>query len=121
MKVFVFMFINSYASFYYIAFVAESVGDCPEYGCMHTLAINLAVVFGSCLASSYCLQLLLPYVMYQYNYYHVNRKKQTNNTTDNKIIRDSADVTTSAKITRPEQEYFLSTVSRTFLYLFIFL
>eukprot|EP01032_Pedospumella_encystans_P014521 gene14521-16668_t len=28
-KMFAFLFINSYASFYYLAFIAEQVGDCP--------------------------------------------------------------------------------------------
>jgi hypothetical protein len=89
-KIFVFLFINSYASFYYLAFVAENFGDCPESGCMYTLAINLAVVFGSSLASSIFFQLAVPYLSYQYQYYE--RKD------------------TERKITRPEQEYLLQTV-----------
>lgn len=91
MKIFVFLFINSYASFYYLAFVAENFGDCPATGCMYSLAINLAVVFGSSLASSVFFQIAVPYASYQWQYY------------------ERKDV--EHKITRPEQEYLLGVVS----------
>ena len=71
-KVFVFLFINSYASFYYLAFIAELVGDCPVQGCMYTLAINVCIVFGSSLASSVFMQIIFPYVGYKYRYFCTN-------------------------------------------------
>ena len=50
-------FVNSYASFFYIAFIAEHLpdndeehpikGHCGSDTCMVALAINLAVVFGA--------------------------------------------------------------------------
>lgn len=72
-KMFAFLFINSYASFYYLAFIAEQVGDCPIQGCMYTLGINVCIVFGSTLAGSLFTQLVIPYVSYKYRYYCVYR------------------------------------------------
>jgi anoctamin-10 len=91
-KNFIFLFVNSYASFYYLAFVADFYDDCPPAGCMYSLAINLAVVFGSSLASSCCMQLVLPYLKYKYQYYF-----------------GAAEA--GRKRTRPEKEYLLATVS----------
>jgi hypothetical protein len=48
-------FVNSYASFFYIAFIASSVssanddggqGDCAASSCMIPLGLNLAIIFG---------------------------------------------------------------------------
>lgn len=87
-KIFLFQFVNSYASFFYLAFIAESMGDCPDGGCMSTLTINLAIIFGSRLISGNLLELLLPYLSYQYKY----RKEM---------------LLYSGKITRPEKEFLL--------------
>lgn len=58
-KLFSFQFINSYASFFYIAFVAatldniqvenhpENLGQCGAVNCMIPLSINLAIIFGT--------------------------------------------------------------------------
>lgn len=47
-KIFVFQFINSYASFFYLAFIAQFVGDCSaETGCMPSLAYNLGIIFAT--------------------------------------------------------------------------
>jgi hypothetical protein len=67
-KIFLFQFVNSYASFFYLAFVAEGLGLCPSGGCMSSLAINLAVIFGSRLVTGNLLELLIPYLSYQYKY-----------------------------------------------------
>lgn len=41
-KIFLFQFVNSYASFFYLAFVAQFTGDCPpDIGCMPALASNI--------------------------------------------------------------------------------
>ncbi|RYH21849.1 hypothetical protein EON65_20075 [archaeon] len=43
-KIFLFQFVNSYSSFFYLAFLAERVGDCPDLdqgGCMPALTSNL--------------------------------------------------------------------------------
>jgi len=56
-KIFVFQFLNSYASFFFIAFVAPFISPSPnnlknfpgQYGaetCMQPLAINLGIIFG---------------------------------------------------------------------------
>jgi hypothetical protein len=91
-KIFLFQFVNSYASFFYLAFVAEHFGDCPESGCMSVLAINLAIIFGSRLATGNLMELLIPYLSYQYKY-----SKQM--------------VLYGDKISRPEKEHMLDPVS----------
>lgn len=88
-KIFMFQFINSYASFFYLAFIAETVNDCPDKGCMSILAINLAIIFGTRMIAGNIFQLLIPYLSYQYKY-----KKELENA--------------NGKMTRPEKEYLLS-------------
>ena len=62
-KIFVFQFVNSYASFFFIAFVAANLaaeagtdptylGQCGWVNCMQPLSINLAIIFGSRLTIS---------------------------------------------------------------------
>ena len=92
MKIFVFQFVNSYASFFYLAFIAEWRGECPESGCMSTLAINLAIIFGSRLVSGNIFELLIPYLSYQYKYKAEMAKSE-------------------GKISRPEREFLLDPVS----------
>jgi hypothetical protein len=57
-KLFMFQFINSYISFFYIAFVAmflprssgdneNFLGQCGFYNCMEPLSVNLAMIYGS--------------------------------------------------------------------------
>ena len=82
---FAFLFINSYASFYYLAFIAEQVGDCPVQGCMYTLGINVCIVFGSTLAGSLFTQLVIPYVSYKYRYYCVYRSHRKRGKQHNKM------------------------------------
>lgn len=66
-KTFIFQFVNSYASFFYLAFIAEGYGDCPEDGgCMKTLAINLAIIYGSRLLIGNLTNLVLPFIQYAY-------------------------------------------------------
>ena len=84
-KVFLFQFVNSYASFFYLAFVAPLIGQCPADGCMPTITINLAIVYGTKIATSFLLEILMPY-----------------------LIRNLAfKAKESADISRPEKEYFL--------------
>jgi hypothetical protein len=72
-KLFMFQFVNSYTSFFYLAFVAKYVskppgsdenvtGECGYDDCMVALAINLAIVFGTRLTLSNFLELLEPWV-----------------------------------------------------------
>jgi hypothetical protein len=91
-KIFLFQFVNSYASFFYLAFVAEALGDCPEGGCMSTLTINLAIIFGSRLVTGNLLELLIPYLSYQYKYQQEMKKN------------------TEGSISRPEREFLLDPV-----------
>ena len=55
-KLFLFQFVNSYASFFYIGFIAKYqpsqpdaqdnwVGDCGAKNCMQPLAMNLGIIF----------------------------------------------------------------------------
>lgn len=72
-KLFMFQFVNSYTSFFYLAFVAKYVarpegsdddatGECGYNDCMIALAINLAIVFGTRLTLGNVLELLEPYL-----------------------------------------------------------
>jgi hypothetical protein len=84
-KVFLFQFVNSYASFFYLAFVAPLIDQCPADGCMPTITINLAIVYGTKIASSALLEIFIPY-----------------------LIRSLAiKAKESADISHPEKEYFL--------------
>jgi len=70
-KIFLFQFVNSYASFFYLAFVAQYTKpyECGGHGgCMEPLALNLAVIFGSRLVSGNAQELLIPYILYRFNY-----------------------------------------------------
>lgn len=95
-KMFAFLFINSYASFYYLAFIAELVGDCPVQGCMYTLGINVCIVFGSTLAGSLFTQLVLPYVSYKYRYYCVYRSHRNHRKGYNTVPTVDSTVNTTA-------------------------
>jgi anoctamin-10/anoctamin-7 len=90
-KLFVFQFVNSYASFFYLAFFAQYFGaECGDDGCMTVLALNLAIVYGSRLVTGNLTELFIPYLSYKYRY--------------NKEI-----LTSSAEMSRPEKEFYLDT------------
>lgn len=70
-KTFVFLFINSYSSFFYIAFVAmyiagpddessDNEGSCGYESCMEPLAINLAIIFFANMAQQFVNNYFLP-------------------------------------------------------------
>lgn len=70
-KIFLFQFVNSYASFFYLAFVAQYTRpyECGGHGgCMEPLALNLAIIFGSRLISGNAQELLVPYILYRIKY-----------------------------------------------------
>ena len=103
-KIFVFQFVNSYTSFYYLAFIApylprasaladdgeegDYVGDCGFDDCMIPLAINVAIIFGTALTVNNIVEIVVPLVQ--------NRLKQR---------AESKGVTT--ELTPPEKEYIL--------------
>eukprot|EP01040_Poterioochromonas_malhamensis_P012080 gene12080-13202_t len=100
-KLFVFQFINSYASFFFLAFVAEYldrpddsaddyVGQCGYANCMQPLSINLAIIFGTRLVMNNTLQILLPW--------YENRTKRATETKN--IALDTT-------LTPPEEDYIL--------------
>lgn len=65
-KLFAFQFVNSYASFYYIAFIAIHTEPATEEGdIMYLLCLNLAIIFGSRLVVGNFTEVLLPYIMYR--------------------------------------------------------
>eukprot|EP00604_Paraphysomonas_vestita_P002458 CAMPEP_0174818240 /NCGR_PEP_ID=MMETSP1107-20130205/886_1 /TAXON_ID=36770 /ORGANISM="Paraphysomonas vestita, Strain GFlagA" /LENGTH=612 /DNA_ID=CAMNT_0016029841 /DNA_START=325 /DNA_END=2163 /DNA_ORIENTATION=+ len=71
-KLFMFQFVNSYASFFYLAFIAtylanpadddENTGQCGYSDCMIALAINLGIIFGTRLTLSNVLELGIPLI-----------------------------------------------------------
>lgn len=92
-KIFLFQFVNSYASFFYLAFVAEYIeGGCQDNNCMESLAINLAVIYGTRLFVGNLTELLIPYLSFQYKH-----KYQI--------------LVHGGKMSRPEKEFLLEPVS----------
>ena len=74
-KLFIFQFVNSYASFFYIAFVASYLpspdgtpsnylGQCGAPNCMTPLSLNLAILFGTRLTLTNAMDIIIPYIMY---------------------------------------------------------
>jgi hypothetical protein len=45
-KLFAFQFVNSYCSFFYIAFIKQGAGDPCQGSCMSELSLALAIIFG---------------------------------------------------------------------------
>lgn len=100
-KIFVFQFLNSYASFFFLAFVAAYLtppadnpsgfpGQCGAKTCMQPLAINLGIIYGMRLTFTNFLDIFVPYVIYL-------RKKR----------RETKGVSTAKPLTRPEEEVLL--------------
>jgi len=78
-KLFLFQFVNSYASFFYIAFIAPYQppspdaqdnwkGDCGAVNCMKPLAVNLAIIFGIRLTVGNITELAIPYILFLRKY-----------------------------------------------------
>lgn len=92
-KIFLFQFVNSYASFFFLAFIAKYVeGGCPDNNCMKSLSSNLAIIYGTRLVVGNLTELLMPYLSFQYKY-----RKQI--------------ASFGGKMSRPEKEFFLQPVS----------
>lgn len=102
MKLFVFQFVNSYASFFFLAFIAlylarskgvdddDSVGQCGASTCMYPLSINLAIIFGVRLTVTNFLDIFVPYVNYKM-----------------KIKKETAGVEDLSRLTPAEHDYML--------------
>eukprot|EP01035_Chromulina_nebulosa_P019942 gene19942-25908_t len=98
-KVFIFQFINSYGSFFFLAFIAQSLpaspgtdpsflGQCGYVNCMQPLSINLGIIFGSRLFVTNILDLLIPYLKMKYNEY--NETKDKNESTIESLKKHSS-------------------------------
>lgn len=66
-KLFLFQFVNSYASFFYLAFIANFTGECFGTLCMETLAVNMGIVFGTRIVVANVTGVLIPYLQYRMN------------------------------------------------------
>jgi len=66
LKLFAFQFINSYSSFFFLAFVAKYIANgCGPDGngaCVTNLAMNLAIIFGTRLATAQADAFVVPYL-----------------------------------------------------------
>ena len=77
-KVFVFQFINSYSSFFFLAFIASylpnsdgggnDMGECGATNCMEPLAYNIAIIFGSRITLTNLAEIYYPYFRYKANF-----------------------------------------------------
>lgn len=61
-KLFLFQFVNSYSSFFYIAFIQNQVDGCDGGSCMRTLAKNLGIIFLVQLVVGNVQDIVVPYV-----------------------------------------------------------
>eukprot|EP01032_Pedospumella_encystans_P010538 gene10538-12308_t len=103
MKLFVFQFVNSYASFFFLAFIASNlatsdavdddtvVGQCGAATCMTPLSINLAIIFGVRLTVTNFLDIFIPYVNYKM-----------------KVRKETAGVEDKSRLTPAEQDFMLT-------------
>eukprot|EP01041_Mallomonas_annulata_P010589 gene10589-22100_t len=70
-KLFLFQFVNSYASFFYLAFIAHVLDECVlgsgPSSCMAALAQNLGIIFGSRITLGNMTGVLLPYITFRMN------------------------------------------------------
>mmetsp|Transcript_1336 Transcript_1336/g.1776 ORF Transcript_1336/g.1776 Transcript_1336/m.1776 type:complete len:861 (+) Transcript_1336:116-2698(+) len=66
-KLFLFQFINSYSSFFYIAFIQDRIeSGCDAGTCMETLMINLIIIFLENLVFLNLLDVAIPYVKHKW-------------------------------------------------------
>lgn len=100
-KLFVFQFINSYASFFFLAFIAGNLdrpdnapinylGQCGSETCMEPLSINLAIIFGSRLTIGNFTDIFIPYFLHK-----------------QKIKNETKGIAEDKFITPPEKDYML--------------
>jgi hypothetical protein len=67
-KIFLFEFVNNYASFFYLAFFAELMQDCPaniDGGCMFPLTLNLIIIFITRTVTGNFLEIAMPAYTYR--------------------------------------------------------
>ena len=94
-KLFMFQFVNSYSSFFYLAFVAPyrptpndddgahaNIGECGYDDCMIPLAINLATVYGMRLTLGNFMEVCLPMILQWYS----DRKEDADRTSESGAI-----------------------------------
>jgi hypothetical protein len=93
-KIFLFEFVNNYASFFYLAFFAELLNSCPpkeDGGCMYPLTLNLAIIFVVRMIAGTFLEIMLPIYNYQW------KLRST-------LKEENIDV---SSLTQPEREFLL--------------
>ncbi|KAJ1416346.1 calcium-activated chloride channel-domain-containing protein [Ochromonadaceae sp. CCMP2298] len=91
-KIFMFQFVNSYASYFYLAFVGQFMGDCP-HGCMPALGQDLAIILASRLVVGNIVEVAIPYYGWERKHRQVAEWE--------------------GKISRPEQEHLLDEYKQT--------
>lgn len=106
-KLFLFQFVNSYASFFFLAFIASNLdrpsdvtddyqGQCGAKNCMEPLATNLAIIFGTRLIVKNLTDLFIPW------YNAINKRK-----TETKGVAEGNTLTPA------EEDYVLMTYNST--------
>lgn len=67
-KIFIFQFVNSFASFYYLAFFAQFLGGCTPAktvnDCMEPLATNIGIIYVIRIGSSIVFDIVMPYMQH---------------------------------------------------------
>jgi len=100
-KSFIFKFINSYYSMFYIAFFKryDSTSGCPpdDRRCMKELSVQLAIIFGAALVVNNIIEILVPTLM-NLKRDHDNRVKPADGASDSTPVHEKSD---------PEKQYEL--------------
>ena len=87
-------FVNSYASFFYLAFISKWIGECEGQECMSNLALNLGIIFANQLLGS-------PLIDFFLNYANRRYRLAVDNLSEESVKSKS----------RVEREYYLEPVS----------
>jgi hypothetical protein len=91
-KLFCFQFVNSYASFFFLAFIAgnlerpieapeDYLGQCGATNCMKPLSINLAIIFGTRLTLGNFMDIFMPWLNHKLKF-----RKETNGIQEDRVI-----------------------------------
>jgi len=96
-KTFIFQFINSFSSLFYIAFVKPYILDidpCFNDNCMEELQVTLGTIFLTRIVVGNFFEVGLPLIMYFYSFYKLEKSIESNSNDSNaiNIAKDSSEV-----------------------------
>uniref|UniRef100_A0A6A7G539 Anoctamin n=1 Tax=Hirondellea gigas TaxID=1518452 RepID=A0A6A7G539_9CRUS len=102
-KSFIFKFVNSFNTLFYIAFVKQHIDGCDDNDCQSELRIQLAMVFGTQIILGNLSEMLTPYLTTKWK--TRQETKNIGSKSANELVAD---------MTAPERQFLLEEVSSTF-------